>query len=103
MTEMSSSKTPKKPLKMKSIDSQETVDELKTQIKVLETQEDVLDKQIKNLEAEGVKEADYTNIMNALHEFNELRDSIGSVFEFMANVTNGTIKDLYNKYNIPIE
>lgn len=100
---MNTSKTPKKPLKMKSLENRETVDELKIQIQLLETQEDLLDNQIKNLEAEGVKEADYTNIMNALHEFNELRDSIGSVFEFMANVTNGTIKDLYNKYNIPME
>lgn len=107
---MNKNKTPSKLLKKLSRENNDAVpytkeefEALLAQIQTLKQEDQNLDEELEEMNKKGVKITDSVLIMNALHEFNEMRDALVNVFEFLGNITQCTSADLHKKYNVPLE
>ncbi|CAH1105878.1 unnamed protein product [Psylliodes chrysocephalus] len=98
------SKLYRTPKKLKKVDSKETSTnlELKSRYERLQKENSKLDKEIEGLEKDGVTE-DMHLQMEALHDYNEMKDVTQVVLGYLADVEHVTLKELHQRYNLPIE
>ncbi|KAJ8944518.1 hypothetical protein NQ318_011776 [Aromia moschata] len=61
-----------------------------------------LDKEIADLVSKGVT-ADLQPQMQALHEYNEMKDLTQLVLGYLADAENVTVSDLHRRYDLPTE
>lgn len=97
------SKTSHKPSKQKpksssNLCSQEIVDKEKA----LKEELSNLNSQIEQLSKEGVT-LDVSEQMEALHRYNDIKDTTLIVLNYLSNTTNETIVELHKKYDLPLE
>lgn len=75
---------------------------LKKKINELEKEELQLDEEIAKLLGRGVS-TDLSLEMNALHEYNNMKDMAQVVIGYLANFECMTVRDLHNRYNLPVD
>lgn len=74
---------------------------LKEQHDSLKEREEQLDKEIAELLAQGVT-TDLKPQMQALHKYNEMKDLAQMVLGYLADVEQTTVKELHERYNVPL-
>lgn len=68
----------------------------------LREREKELDSQIATLESKGVS-LDLTPQMQALHEYNEMKDLTQAVLGYLASGEQKTVAELHERYCLPLE
>lgn len=91
--------TPAKKLRA-SLDNS-SVQELRSKYDALKADIAALNIEIETLTATGV-DANLTNEMRALHDYNEIKDLTQSVLGQLANIEQTTAAALHAKYNLPL-
>lgn len=77
--------------------------QLREYLNVLRQREKFLDQEIERFNDAGVQVEDAPDIINTLHEYNQLKDSVDKVFGFLAKLKNTTVKALYEAYDLPLQ
>lgn len=96
---------PSKKLKLlKKVDSKETSSnlELKSRYEKLLKENAQLDKAIKELEENGVT-TDLHPQMDALHEYNEMKDLAQMILGYLADAEHVTVTELHKRFNLPMD
>lgn len=93
-------RTPKKKNKQSNIDL--CSQELKDKETALKKELSDLNDQIKQLKKEGIT-VDVSEQMEALHRYNDIRDTTLTVLNYLSNATNESIADLHKKYDLPLD
>ncbi|KAJ8960659.1 hypothetical protein NQ314_006051 [Rhamnusium bicolor] len=76
--------------------------ELKGRYEKLLKENSQLDKEIAELEGKGVT-TDLQPQMQALHEYNEMKDLAQMIFGYLADAEQVTVSELHRRYNLPME
>lgn len=79
-----------------------TISELKLKLRGLKKQSVTLDKEISHLKSLGITE-NLEPEMQALHEYNDVKDATQLVLGYLADVENCTVTDLHKRFNLPLE
>uniref|UniRef100_A0A1I8Q597 Uncharacterized protein n=1 Tax=Stomoxys calcitrans TaxID=35570 RepID=A0A1I8Q597_STOCA len=61
-----------------------------------------LEKELKNAKVSTLETERKAEIMNLLHDFNDIKDAAQIVIGAVANIDCLTIKELHLKYNLPL-
>lgn len=61
-----------------------------------------LERNIAEFEDKGI-DCDLKPQMQALHDYNEMKDATQMILGYLANIENVTIAQLHQKYNLPME
>lgn len=90
--------------KVVKADSKEnlSLSELKLRYQFLKKQSITLDKEIAELEDKGIT-GDLRPEMQALHEYNDIKDVTQVVLGYLSDTENCTVAELHKKYNLPSE
>lgn len=72
------------------------------QYQILKEKEESLDKEIASLVAEGAT-TNLEPLMQTLHEYNEMKDITQTVLGYLANAQQVTVKELHQRYNLPLD
>ncbi|RXG61891.1 DNA repair protein SWI5-like protein [Armadillidium vulgare] len=76
---------------------------LKDELESLETKEALLDKQILELEKEGIVKSEIQEFIDNLHKYNEIKDSAQIVMGRLAELHGITLKEIHLKFGAPTE
>lgn len=97
-------RTPNSKKAVKKVDSKEnlSLSELKGLYKSLNRNSVKLDREIAQLKSEGVTD-NLKPEMQALHDYNDIKDVTQVVLGYLADIENCTITDLYTKYSLPAQ
>lgn len=79
-----------------------TYQELEARYEKLYKENSELDKKIAGFEAKGVS-TDLQPQMQALHEYNEMKDLTQMVLGYLADAEQITVGDLHRRYSLPLE
>lgn len=94
--------TRKRNLNVTRIDNKRAKIEVLEIYKSLREKEAKLDAEISDLEKRGVS-TDLTPHMQALHEYNEMKDLTQFVLGYLANAEQTTVGVLHERYGLPLE
>ncbi|KAJ8966895.1 hypothetical protein NQ317_003929 [Molorchus minor] len=100
----SSSSKKIKQKKIKRADSKEscTLSELKARQEKLLKEDLQLNKEIEDLQTRGIS-TDLQPQMQALHEYNEMKDLTQMVLGYLADAEHVTVSELHKRYDLPME
>lgn len=76
---------------------------LKEELESLKIKETLLDKQILDLEKEGIVESEIQEFIDHLHKYNEIKDSAQIVMGRLAELHMITLKEIHLKFGAPTE
>lgn len=68
----------------------------------LKEKEENIDKEIASLTGEGTN-TDLEPLMQALHAYNEMKDVTQTVIGYLASAEQVTVKELHERYNLPLD
>lgn len=71
------------------------------QLEALKSKEKELDREIAELLAKGI-DADLQPQMQALHRYNEMKDSTQMVLGYLADVEQTTVTELHKRFDLPL-
>lgn len=79
-----------------------TYQELQARYQKLLKENSQLDKKIAEFEAKGVT-TDLQPQMQALHEYNEMKDLTQTILGYLGDAEQITVGELHRRYNLPLE
>lgn len=79
-----------------------STEELLNLYQSLKEREENIDKEIASLTGEGAT-TDLEPLMQALHAYNEMKDVTQSVIGYLASAEQVTVKQLHERYNLPLD